>query len=93
MRPNIHKCAPVKKKVLNMSWTGEELFRLQEARDLLRLNDEAAAVRYLVTRGLEAMTGQLASARMLRKLETQYSPQEVLPLLAEMEKGGQALAS
>lgn len=75
-------------KVVNMSWSGNELERLQEARDLLHLNDEPSAIRYLVTRGMEALTPQLAAARLLRKMEVQYSPQEVLPLIELMQKGG-----
>ena len=67
-----------------MVWRGDELENLRECMALLRLNDEAAAVRYLVSRGMEAMASQLATRRMILKMESQYAPQQVLPLLQEM---------
>ena len=69
---------------VNMVWRGDELENLRECMALLRLNDEAAAVRYLVSRGMEAMASQLATRRMILKMESQYAPQQVLPLLQEM---------
>ena len=72
-----------------MQWRGAELAKLQEVRDLLSLNDEPTTIRYLVSRGMEAMNGQLLAARMAKRLEAQYSPQEVLPLFAAMEKDQQ----
>ena len=69
---------------VNMAWKGEELANLRECKELLRLNDEASAVRYLVARGMEALATQLAARRMFAKMETQYSPQEMLPLFEKM---------
>lgn len=69
---------------VNMAWKGDELTNLRECKELLRLNDEASAVRYLVSRGMEAMATQLAARRMFAKLESQYSPQEMLPLFEKL---------
>jgi hypothetical protein len=78
---------PKKRKIwarVNMVWRDDELENLRECMALLRLNDEAAAVRYLVSRGMEAMSTQLATRRLMQRMEAQYSPQQVLPLLQEM---------
>ena len=77
------KTASVSARV-NMVWRGDELSNLRECMALLRLNDEAATVRYLVGRGMEAMATPLAARRMFSKLEAQYSPQQMLPILQEM---------
>ena len=69
---------------VNMVWKGDELANLRECQALLRLNDEAATVRYLVSRGMEAMSSQLGIRRMMTKMEVQYSPQEMLPLIEKM---------
>lgn len=72
-----------------MQWRDAELAKLQEVRDLLSLNDEATTIRYLVARGMEAMNAQLLAARMAKRLEAQYSPQEVLPLFSAIEQANQ----
>jgi ABC-type uncharacterized transport system ATPase subunit len=59
VRRNAHM--PKKRKIwarVNMVWRDDELENLRECMALLRLNDEAAAVRYLVSRGMEAMSTQ-----------------------------------
>jgi hypothetical protein len=71
-------------KRVNMLWTGNELANLRECQQLLHLNDEAAAIRYLVARGMEALTGPLSLRRMFTKMEAQYAPQELLPLFEKM---------
>lgn len=71
---------------VHMAWKGAELATLQEVRDLVSLNDEAATIRYLVTRGIEAIGPQLANRRMVRKLESQYTPQQMLPFIEQMAK-------
>jgi hypothetical protein len=70
-------------KRVNMLWSGNELDNLHECMGLLRLNDEAGAIRYLVGRGMEALSVPLAQRRMISKMETEYSPQQLLPLLGE----------
>jgi hypothetical protein len=64
--------------------SGPELSQVREVRDLLSLNTELDATRYLMQRGLEAMSAQLGSMRMLRKMEASYSPQEMLPFMEKM---------
>lgn len=43
---------------------GAELVQIREIRDMLNLNSEVDAARYLMQRGLEAMTPTLASRRV-----------------------------
>lgn len=69
---------------VNMAWKGDELANLRECQALLRLNDEASTVRYLVARGMEAMSPALGNRRLVAKMEAQYSPQEMLPLFEKM---------
>ena len=69
---------------VNMVWRGDELANLRECMALLRLNDEAATVRYLVGRGMEAMSSPLAARRLFNRMESQYSPQQLLPLIEQM---------
>lgn len=72
---------------VNMAWKGQELANLQECAELLRLNDEATTIRYLVARGVEAMATQLHSRRMFARLEKQFSPQELLPFMQKLTEG------
>lgn len=67
-----------------MMWRDEELANLRECKDLLRLNGEAETVRYLVTRGMEAMAGALQSRRFILKAEQQFTPQQMLPLFEKL---------
>lgn len=89
-----HRRAHMAKKRYNdvvrvhMAWKGAELASIQEVRDLVSLNDEASTIRYLVTRGIEAMTPQLANRRMIRKLESQYTPQQMMPFIEQLAKEG-----
>ena len=69
---------------INMAWKGDELTNLREVQALLRLNDEASAVRYLVARGMEVMSGALGTRRLQAKMEVQFSPQELLPFFEKM---------
>lgn len=64
-----------------MRLTGRQLQNMRELRDLLRVNTEGDAVRYLISRGMEASAVQLATMRTLNRLEKEYAPQELLPFL------------
>lgn len=67
--------------------SGPELAQVREVQELLSLNAEVDACRYLMQRGLEAISGSLGNRRLIRKMETAYSPQELLPF-AEKIFGG-----
>lgn len=73
---------------LNLRASGDFLERLREVRELCSLDSESAAARYLINRGLEAMTAQLQTLRLYRKMEAQFSPQELLPFMERMLKEG-----
>jgi hypothetical protein len=74
----------MRKKNINMMWRDNELENLRECQDLLRLNGEAETIRYLVSRGMEAMSGPLQTRRLFKKMEGMYSPTEMLPLFEKM---------
>ena len=69
-----------------MQWMGDEYERIAEARELLGLNDFPSTVKFLVLRGLESMSAQLASKRMMRRIEAEFTPQQMLPLFEAMAK-------
>lgn len=67
-----------------MRLSGAELTQVREVRDLLSLNAEVDACRYLMQRGLEALSGALANRRLMKKMETTFSPQEMLPFMEKI---------
>jgi|CZKI01.1.fsa_nt_gi DNA-directed RNA polymerase subunit L len=62
---------------------GPELEQIREIRDMLNLNSEVDAARYLMQRGLEAMTPTLMSRRVQVQMAKQANPEEILKKLAE----------
>jgi hypothetical protein len=54
---------------------------VREVQDLLSLNAEVDACRYLMQRGIEALATQLGAKRLMKKAEGMWSPSEMLPLL------------
>lgn len=74
------------KQRLSLQLSGEELAKFEEARELLGLNDGASTIRYLVQRGLESMSAQLASRRMIRRVEAEFTPQQMLPIFEALTK-------
>lgn len=70
-----------------MLWRGEQLENLREIMALLRLNEESDAIRYLVHRGMEALSEKLANERMRRRMEAQFSPQQMLPIFEKLTGG------
>lgn len=57
---------------------GAELEQIREVRDMLSLNSEVDAARYLMQRGLEAMTSSLTSRRTQRQMAASVNPEELL---------------
>ncbi len=53
---------------------GPELAQLREIRDMLSLNSELDAARYLMQRGLEAMTATLTSRRAQTQMAQGVAP-------------------
>lgn len=70
-----------------MRLSGAELAQVREVRDLLSLNAEVDACRYLMQRGLEALSGPLGNRRLVKRMETNFSPQEMLPFMEKMFGG------
>lgn len=68
--------------------SGAELAQVREVQDLLSLNAEVDACRYLMQRGVEALSSQLGARRLLKRAEGAWAPSEILPLLQAMEAGG-----
>jgi hypothetical protein len=57
---------------------GPELEQIREVRDMLSLNTEVDAARYLMQRGLEAMTSTLTSRRTQRQMAAQVTTEAVV---------------
>lgn len=64
---------------------GPELEQIREVRDMLSLNAELDAARYLMQRGLEAMTPILTSRRSQNKMAQGVSADQIM---AAMESSG-----
>lgn len=75
-----------KKARVSMSWQDTECERILEAQTLLGLNDFPSAVRFLVQRGLDATATQMASRRLLARLEAECTPQQMLPIFEAVTK-------
>lgn len=73
---------------VNFRIKGPFLDHVHDVMDLCGLGNETEAVRYLAQRGLEALSGQLQTRRLMRRMEGQYAPQELLPLMKAMEDEG-----
>lgn len=57
---------------------GPELEQIREVRDMLSLNTEVDAARYLMQRGLEAMTATLTSRRAQTQMASQVNAEEIV---------------
>jgi hypothetical protein len=68
---------------------GPELEQVREVREMLSLNSELDAARYLMQRGLEALTPTLTSRRSQNKMASGVAPTEVL---AALKSSGMDLA-
>ena len=68
---------------------GAELAQIREVCELLSLNAEVDGCRYLMQRGLEALSPQLGARRMQRKMEQNFSPQEMLLLWKQVANEAQ----
>mgnify|MGYP000848954577 CR=1 FL=1 len=62
---------------------GPELQQIREVRDMLSLNSEVDAARYLMQRGLEAMTSTLVSRRAQTQMAGQVNAEKLVELMAE----------
>jgi hypothetical protein len=63
---------------------GAELGQIREVRDMLSLNSEVDAARYLIQRGLEAMTATLTSRRLQGQMTQQVNPDEIIKKMMAM---------
>lgn len=68
---------------VNLRCSGAFLRNLRETMELVGLNGEAEAARYLITRGAEALSQQLNGMKMFRRVEQQLAPQELLPFMRQ----------
>jgi len=63
---------------------GPELEQLREIRDMLSLNSELDAARYLMQRGLEAMTATLTSRRTQVQMAKGVNAEEIVKQMVAM---------
>lgn len=75
------------KEVLRVTFRfhGPELGQIREVRDMLSLNTEVDAARYLMQRGLEAMTATLTSRRVQTKMTSGINAES---MVAAMKAAG-----
>lgn len=71
---------------------GPELASVREVKDMLSLNSELDATRYLMQRGLEAMSATLASRRASASMASGVNAEALvaamIPKLQQLEKEG-----
>lgn len=74
------KSADSTKEVVRVSFRlhGPELEQVREVREMLSLNSELDAARYLMQRGLEAMTPTLSSRRTHAHMAKQISTEAIV---------------
>lgn len=63
---------------------GPELEQVREVRDMLSLNSEADAARYLIQRGLEAITATLTSRRVQTNMAKMVNPEVIVKTMMGM---------
>jgi hypothetical protein len=84
MKPQKTKLSQSPKELVRIAFRlhGPELDQVREVREMLSLNTELDAVRYLMQRGLEAMTATLSSRRthahMMKQVNTEVIVQTML---------------
>jgi hypothetical protein len=66
---------------------GPELEQIREVRDMLSLNSEVDAARYLMLRGLEAITATLTSRRVQGQMQAKVNPEEMIKQMVAMGFG------
>ncbi len=57
---------------------GAELEQIREVRDMLSMNSEVDSARYLIQRGLEAMTSTLTSRRTHARMAEQVNAEAII---------------
>jgi|GEM_PF-7034043 hypothetical protein len=74
------KAKPVQKEVVRatFSFHGAELRQIREVRDMLSLNSELDAARYLMQRGLEVLTPVLTSRRTQTEMAAKVAPEALV---------------
>ena len=63
---------------------GPELGQIREVRDMLSLNSEVDAARYLMQRGLEAMTATLTSRRVQGQMRNEVNSEQIIKQMVAM---------
>jgi non-ribosomal peptide synthetase component E (peptide arylation enzyme) len=77
--------ARAKKEIVRVTFRlhGPELEQVREVREMLSLNSELDAARYLMQRGLEAMTPVLMSRRAQTKMAQGVTADQVIGAMAQ----------
>ena len=97
MRPRVADCRPMPKKKskpvdraprLSVTVSHEMLRKLDLVNEITGMPSRTDAARYVMARGLETLNTPLSALAMMKRMGDQYSPDELLPLFAELEKKG-----
>jgi len=71
---------PTKNVRLNLSIPKQMRDKLRCVREITGLGSDPEAARYLMSRGVESMSGQIKAVEAVHKLEETFTPTEMLPL-------------
>lgn len=86
-KKNVSPATPVfeAKEVVRIAFRlhGPELDQVREVREMLSLNSELDAARYLMQRGLEALTPTLSSRRTHAHMAKQVSTEAILKTMMD----------
>ena len=72
---------------------GPELGQIREVRDMLSLNSEVDAARYLMLRGLEAITATLTSRRVQGQMRQEVNVNDMIEKMAKVFVAAEAAAA
>ena len=80
------KSKKTEKEVVRVAFRlhGSELQQIREVRDMVSLNSELDAARYLMQRGLEALSGQLGNRRLVEKMTTSMTPEHMVAAMMKI---------
>lgn len=75
------------KIVIHMRLGGAAKETVERVRDMCALPSNNEAVRYLMTRGIESLSGQLGNRALVERISKEFSRDELLRALQQGEEG------
>lgn len=78
---------PTKKPRIHMVLGESMVQKLEVIQEITGLPSRADAARFAMVRGLESMNPQIQNYELLKRVEEKLTPEELLPLFEQIEKG------